>query len=110
MKHRCGRKPKRDRDSPPAHRQPQGPAANSFEFEFHTCHEEGCGHTECEHRSHDAVEAHQPQHLRANDDPQHDFEDHRRNAKSDRKLGEQRSGDGHQQNQQNRKMSVGKHL
>jgi hypothetical protein len=52
---------------------------------------------------------HQPQHLRTNDDPQHDFEDYRRNAKSDRKLGEQRPNDGHQQNQQNGKMSTGKH-
>ena len=36
----------------------------------------------------DAVEVHQPQHLRPNDNPQYDFEDHRRNTKSDRKLGE----------------------
>jgi hypothetical protein len=40
----------------------------------------------------------------------HDFEDYRRNAKSDRKLREQRPGDGHQQNQQNGEMSVGEHL
>ena len=51
----------------------------------------------------------QPQHLRPNDDPQHDFQNHSRDAKSHGKLHEQWSGDGHQQNQQNGRMSFGKH-
>jgi hypothetical protein len=65
------------------------PTLDFAEVKLHAGHEQRRGHANQEHHRHEAFELHQPQDVGADDDSEHDFEDHGRHSEAERNLGQQ---------------------